>query len=308
MRTTRKILITGGLGHIGSALSHYLSSWAMNEVVVIDDMSAERYCSILQSRGTWTFKEGRFQDLDEEFLSEFDTIIHLAAVTNAAKSVSNPELVEQINRDDTLRFIDRIAAASGAAHFIFPSSTSVYGSGHQTMYESNPDCLNPQSPYASAKIDVESFLAEEDRVPYTILRLGTIFGYSTGMRFHTAVNKFCWQAATGQPLTVWRENYEHYRPYLSVKDAVRAIEEVIEQQEKTNGEVYNVITCNEKLSRVIDLIKTVADIDINWIDTPLLNQHTYYVNDNKIRALGFEPKGDLPRSIHKVMMKLDTGF
>ena len=47
-------------------------------------------------------------------------------------------------------------------------------------------------------------------------RFGTIFGASPGMRFHTAVNKFCWQAVMGQPITVWSTAYDQKRPYLEV--------------------------------------------------------------------------------------------
>ena len=62
-----------------------------------------------------------------------------------------------------------------------------------------------------------------------ILRFGTIFGISPGMRFHTAVNKFCFQASIGEPLTVWRTAYDQMRPYLYLNDAMKAFRLIINQ-------------------------------------------------------------------------------
>ena len=58
--------------------------------------------------------------------------------------------------------------------------------------------LHPQSPYARCKLKEENYIkkifkSKQINDKFNILRFGTIFGYSPGMRFHTAVNKFCWQ-------------------------------------------------------------------------------------------------------------------
>ena len=66
-------------------------------------------------------------------------------------------------------------------------------------------------------------MREKAGLRFITCRFGTIFGTSIGMRFHTAVNKFCWQAVIGQPITVWRTALHQYRPYLDLKDAVKAI-------------------------------------------------------------------------------------
>ena len=83
--------------------------------------------------------------------------------------------------------------------------------------------LNPQSPYADTKIKEEAYLRDEKKLDYVILRFGTIFGVSKGMRFHTAVNKFCWQVSLQKPITVWRTAITQKRPYLDLNDAKRAI-------------------------------------------------------------------------------------
>ena len=65
--------------------------------------------------------------------------------------------------------------------------------------------LFAQSPYARTKINEERYI-KKNLKKYIILRLGTIVGVSEGMRFHTAVNKFCYQASLNQPLTIWKNS------------------------------------------------------------------------------------------------------
>ena len=84
--------------------------------------------------------------------------------------------------------------------------------------------LKPQSPYAESKLKEEEFLNKhKSSMSYICLRFGTIYGFSIGMRFHTAVNKFCWQAANNQQLTVWKTAFDQKRPYLDLKDACSSI-------------------------------------------------------------------------------------
>ncbi len=66
------------------------------------------------------------------------------------------------------------------------------------------DELNPQSPYAECKMKKGKIKKKFKNLKFITLRFGTIFGFSEGIRFHTAVNKFCWQASIGEPITIWK--------------------------------------------------------------------------------------------------------
>ena len=204
---TKKIVVTGALGHIGSAFIHSVVAEDDFEVTLIDDMSAQRYCSLfnLPLGGKFKFVEADVCTADlDELLKGADTVIHLAAITDAASSFDRKDEVERVNFDATVRVAN--ACLKIGASLIFPSTTSVYGVQESLVDEScTPEQLKPQSPYAEAKLKSEQWLASCDGLKYVVLRLGTIFGVSPGMRFHTAVNKFIWQACMGQPLTVWRQ-------------------------------------------------------------------------------------------------------
>jgi len=304
-----KILITGGLGHIGSQLIHDLQDVeAIDHVTVVDDLSAESSAPP-EHFSDLDLHIRPFQSLTEDDLEKFTTVVHLAAITDAAGSFEREDEIKKVNIDDTLSFFQKCRVAK-VAHLIWPSSTSVYGKGQKVMYE-HEDNILPQSPYAESKVRVEDTLIKYNttKLPSetksTILRFGTIFGLTKGIRFHTAINKFCNQVNSCDCLTVWKENYHHKRPYLGVKDASRAIQMSIDGH--LDSGIYNVVTKNYELAEIIDIIKskTDKDVDVEFIDTPLLNQHTYEVACDKIISSGWAPLDDLGDAIKETLEYLE---
>ena len=298
------ILVTGGLGHIGSSLIRIPPKFdelgaPLFNITTIDNLLTQRYCSLFNLETPVKFIDKCINEINPKDLRAIDVVIHLAATTNAEGSFDNKKQTEEINSRLTSKFIDKCEEAG--CKFIFPSSTSVYGVAADIVHEDDDSFLNPQSPYAESKISIENKL-KSYKNDYLILRFGTIFGASPGMRFHTAINKFCYEASLSKPLTIWRENYNHYRPYLGLKDAVNAIFFLIQKDIWNN--TYNVLTGNYKLSEIVSDIKEIIDIEINMTDTPLLNQFSYKVSDAKIKSLGFEPRGNLHNSIRETLSLL----
>jgi len=292
-----KLLITGGLGHIGSKLIRHLPRH--HDVTVIDNFYTQRYCSLFDVGFDIRLIECSFEETPVEIIEQSDVIIHLAAVTNASNSFNNSD-IEEINITKTKKFIDTCNDNSDAK-FIFPSSTSVYGVASDIVTEDDDSFLNPQSPYAESKIEIENYIKSKE-IEYLILRLGTIFGNSTGMRFHTAINKFCYQAALGVPLTIWKQNYYQYRPYLGLIDCIKAVHFFLNNE--NYGQTFNVLTDNFILSDIIDCIKSITDVKLNLVDTPLLNQQSYKVSMNKLNSLGFIPQDNLKTMIESTIGKL----
>jgi UDP-glucose 4-epimerase len=298
-----KIIVTGALGHIGSRLIRELPTmFPEAEIVLIDNLSTQRYCSLfnLPASGQYYFLEADV--LTADLTSIFDgatVVVHLAAITDATNSFKIKETVEQVNYNGTERVVQACRKVDCA--LIFLSTTSVYGSQADEVDENCPiSDLKPQSPYAEAKLRAERLLenlGEERGLSFVTCRFGTIFGTSAGMRFHTAINKFCWQAVMGQPLTVWRTALHQHRPYLDLGDAVEAIKFII-QKKLYDGRVYNVVTTNTSISRIVDIISAyVPNTSIEYVDTQIMNQLSYNVSNNRFSDLGFEFKGDLEQGI-----------
>lgn len=297
-----KVVITGALGHIGSALIRAIKPGDFERVVLLDDMLTQRYCSLfdLPDGVPYDFIEGDVlkEDLDRLF-DGADAVVHLAAITNAAASFDNQEQVERVNFEGTER-VARACAKVGAG-LVFLSTTSVYGVSEGVVDEAcSEEALQPQSPYATSKRNAEKLLArmaQEDGLRSVTLRFGTIYGTSPGMRFHTAINKFVWQACMGLPLTVWKTALDQKRPYLDLKDAVRAIRFFLEPN-RLDNQVYNVLTDNKTVGDIVEHIRAlVPDTKVNLVDSRIMNQLSYTVANEKVRKLGFELEGNLETAI-----------
>ena len=126
------------------------------------------------------------------------------------------------------------------------------------------------------------------------------------MRFHTAVNKFCWQAVMGQPLSVWRTAYDQKRPYLDLVDAVRAFAFIIER-DLFDGRIYNVLTLNATVRDIVEAVREfVPDTEVSFVDSPIMNQLSYEISSQRFRDAGFQFAGDLRRGIGETVSLLKS--
>jgi UDP-glucose 4-epimerase len=298
-----KIVVTGALGHIGSRLIRSLPDmFPEAKIVMIDNLATNRYSSLfdLPARGNYRFIEADIVDANlVKIFDGVDVVIHLAAITNAPESFKNEELVYRVNLDGT-RLVAEACAQVGSP-LIFPSTTSVYGTQLEVVDENCSEAyLKPQSPYAETKLKAEKLLFEleaQKGLRFIVCRFGTIFGISPGMRFHTAINKFCWQAVLGQPITVWRTALHQRRPYLDLGDAIRSVQWIIQKRLYTQS-VYNVLTVNVMVQDILDIVaKYVAKIKIQFVDTAIMNQLSYTVANDLFRKSGFEFEGNLEKGI-----------
>lgn len=298
-----KIIITGALGHIGSRVVRELPKVFPNsEIIMIDNLLTQRYTSLfnLPANAHYRFYESDILSTELKLIFEgADAVLHLAAITDATSSFQNREQVESVNYDGTVRVAETCKEVG--CPMIHLSSTSIYGTQNELVDE---DCsyedLNPQSPYAETKLKEENFLrsfGSDEAFQFVIFRFGTICGTSPGMRFHTAVNKFCWQAVTGQPLTVWSTAKNQKRPYLALSDAIGAITYFMKKK-LYNRETYNVLTDNLTVDAIIETIgQFIPKIKINHVDSEIMNQLSYEVSNRKICKVGFEFTGSISDNI-----------
>lgn len=298
-----KIVVTGAVGHIGSHVVRDLASqFPGAEIVMVDNMMTQRFPSLfdLPAIGRYRFVEGDVTVMDlRPLLDGAHSVVHLAAITDAAGSFDKAAAVEANNYQATLKMAE--ACAEAGARLIALSSTSVYGTQNDLVSEDcSPEELKPQSPYAEVKLKEEELvrrLGAEKGLRAVSCRFGTIFGASPGMRFHTAVNKFCWQAVMGQPITVWRTAYDQKRPYLDLLDAGRAISFII-RKDLFDGRVYNVLTANATVRQIVDTIREfVPDLEVTFVDNKIMNQLSYEVSCQRFQDQGFAFAGDLRRGI-----------
>lgn len=302
-----KIIVTGAIGHIGSYIIRDLGFFFPDaDIVMIDNMMTQRFPSLfdLPAHGNYHFIEGDVSQMDlKSVFVGSNVVIHLAAITDAAGSIDKAEKLEANNYQSTLRVAK--ACIEVDACLIALSSTSVYGTQKDQVDENCSEAdLQPQSPYATTKLKEEeliSNLTNKEGLKAIHCRFGTIFGASPGMRFHTAVNKFCWQAVMGQPITVWTTAYDQKRPYLDLLDASQAIIYIIKNN-IFDGQIYNVLTHNSTVRQVVDTIKEfVPNLEIDFVDNRIMNQLSYEVLCDRFKSKGFVFSGNLRRGIEETI-------
>jgi UDP-glucose 4-epimerase len=302
------VLVTGGLGYLGSRLVRELPdhpTFAGEDIRILDNLRQPRYHSLwdLPSYSAYDFVEGDIRDEDvvREAMTGVDTVFHLAAITNAPETFDIEEETWDVNYDGTLSVFEA-ARNEGVSEFVNAVTCSVYGTTDEEIDESF-DC-DPESPYGEAKLAAEQELFEryDGDIGLTGLRLGTVYGWTTGMRFDTVVDKFAYLAATGQPLTVYRGAEEQQRPYLHVQDAVRSM--MFAADTLGDGEAYNVVGQNGTLQDVIDAIERhFPDVEIGYTEAEQLNQLSYIVSDEKIRNEGFRTAYTIDQGVEELADK-----
>lgn len=293
------ILVTGGLGHIGSKLiREYAERDDVELIRIIDNLSTQRYCSLFNLPPTkYQFIEDDISNKKalENAMKDIDVVIHLAAITDAPSTIKNPKETFKVNYDYVKNVLET-ALNANVKKFLFPSTTSVYGENEGLLDENFKD-YKPESPYAESKLKAEKLVQDfsKNGLNTTVLRMGTIFGSSVGMRFHTAVNKFCYLAVLKKPLTVWENALDQKRPYLGLYDCIRAFA-FLEKNGKS-GELYNVLSGNFTVREVIDTLKKFKEVNIEFTKSPILNQKSYEISNQKIKNLGFNFKDSLSGGI-----------
>ena len=298
----KRILITGALGHIGSRFIHSIKQDDFEKVIIIDNLLTQRYVSLfdLPENVKYQFYEDDICVVDlERYFEGIDIVLHLAAITDAERSFDIKEKVENVNIEGTKRVAE--ACSKCGCKLIFISTTSVYGTQSSLVDENcAKNELAPQSPYAHSKLKAEKLIEEigkQKQLEYIIFRFGTIFGTSIGMRFHTAINKFIWQACANIPITVWKTALYQKRPYLNLTDGISALKFVIENNIFDNN-IYNILTTNSSVSEIIEIIKEfIPHLKIEYVDSKIMNQLSYLVSNSKFKAKGFNYSENLAQGI-----------
>lgn len=294
------VLITGNNGYIGSFLIdrlHKRSLLNTNEINIV-------------------VYDAKFEKLNADNLKNIDAVVHLAGYTNAKESFNETKILNELNINKTISFID-LCKNVGIKMFIFPSTSSVYGvDGESEVFEDDDLVINPQSPYAEAKFVIEKYIISNlgKKTKFLIPRFGSVFGISKNMKYHTAINKFCLSAVKGEPLLLWKDNYSQERPYVDLETVLHYILFSLNKFTEPNkslmsywNNTYNVVSVNIKLKSIIEIItKIKPDVKLEFEKGPLVNQFSYKVSTQKLESTGFKMKNKIEETIRETIMTIDN--
>ena len=293
---TRKVLITGGAGYVGSLLTPTLLDDGY-EVLVYDIM----YFGVdhlPRNNSNLTIVDGDIRDTDSFRKScvGVDTVIHLACISNDPSFELDDGISTSINFDC---FEPMVVAAKGAGvgRFVYTSTSSVYGvSDAPDVLEDHP--LVPLTHYNKFKGLCEPLLFKHQapEFTYVTIRPSTVCGYAPRCRLDLTVNILTNHAINKGKIMVFGGN--QYRPNLHIKDMVCLYELLLDLPPgKIAGGTYNAGYRNMKVMEIADVVKRVVEEEfperapVTIERTPSDDNRSYRVNSDKIREeLGFVPK------------------
>jgi nucleoside-diphosphate-sugar epimerase len=290
-----KIVITGGMGYIASALSEIYAKQPEHQVTLVDRrFIPERVAGLAEN---FRYIQGDVEDGDlmARVLDGADVLHILNAEVEAEKSKDRKDAVWHGNFELPKRLIE---ACSSSTRIMFASSGNVFGGVDESkkyMGLTEEDPPSPRFPYAESKRAVEELLLASDK-NFTILRFGTNYGYAPGVRFNLVTNIFTRKALLGEELTVHGQG-TNYRPTCCVKDCARALE-FLSRNEDARGEIFHVVSKSYQIRELAETVVRVCDTGATttYIDK-VVPFSAYALSNDKILGLGFEFEWPLERAI-----------
>ena len=294
----KNILVTGGLGFIGSNLTNRLLE-ENYDVTVVDNLSSARedYREILKNNNKLKFLHMDFADdciLEKIHNKEFDVVFHVAAIPRVSYSVEYPFLTTDNNINKTTKLLE--ACRGNINRFIFSSSSSVYG-GASVRPTPVSYLKDPKSPYAWQKSCIEDLikifcsLYSMDAVS---LRYFNVFGPGQfgNSPYSTAVSAWCNAIKEGKPLRKDGTGYQS-RDLCYIDNVVEANLKTMLCTKSFSGECYNIACCDSTSNNEILEIFSQRFGNLNIQEAPFRKgdvMHTCADISETIRVLNYKPK------------------
>ncbi len=327
IESTRRILVTGGCGFIGSNFINHLYDQLYDQHLKTSPLEMMRanfhiynidalyYCASkeniredIRNSGYYTFMKGNITSYDfiAHILEEYkiDTIIHFAAQSHVDNSFENSLQYTQDNilGTHTLLEATRKYMKSGNPfnRFIHISTDEVYGESmldDEEDKKSEQSILCPTNPYAATKAGAE-LLAKSYyfsyQMPIIITRSNNVYGPN---QYHEKlIPRFIKLLKEGEKVTI-QGNGENVRSFLHVDDVSSAIQLILEKG--VVGEIYNIggddedeYTVLQVAHMLIEMMKGSKSYEeyIMYVPDRPFNDKRYYISNDKVKKLGWSKK------------------
>jgi nucleoside-diphosphate-sugar epimerase len=308
-KVLQKVFITGGAGYVGAVLVPKLLNKGY-QVKVIDLYiygegvldSVKNHPNLIQVKG-----DIRNRKLLEKETEGYDTIIHLACISNDPSYELDPALGKSINYDAFIQLVD-IVKRNGVKRLIYASSSSVYGvKKEEEVTEDLP--LEPLTDYSKYKAMCEEVLMNAGEKCFVVaaIRPSTVCGYSPRMRLDLTVNILTSQAINKGEITVF--GGEQMRPNIHIEDMADLYLYLLGlPDEKIDKKIYNVGYENYKLKDIAGMVQSIVgnQIPIKTISTN--DNRSYHISSRKIREeLGFSAKHTVCEAILDLKRAFEEG-
>lgn len=294
---TKKVLVTGGAGFIGSNFIHFLLKERPGcKVVNLDKLTyagnLENLSDIDNNEG-YQFVKGDIADrkLVSELLAEgIDVIVNFAAESHVDRSILDPFPFIKTNVEGTQVLLEG-AKKYGVGLFLQISTDEVYGSLGATGKFTEDSPLLPNSPYAASKASADCLCRayyHTYKLPVIITRCSNNYGpYQFPEKL---IPKAIIRAHRDMKIPIYGTG-ENIRDWIFIKDHCEAIDLALERGEQ--GEIYNISSGEERsnLEVVREILRIMDKPDlIEFVEDRPGHDIRYSLDSSKTRSLGWKPK------------------
>ena len=258
----KNILITGGLGFIGSHIVDSLIN--KNNITIVDNAStgSVKNLKFPTHENLEIIKKDISNTNFDDLTDDTDYIFHLAAMASVPLSVEKPVLCNAVNVNGTVKLLES-ATKNDVKKIVFSSSSAVYGQNtNMPLKETEP--FMPTSPYATSKAACELYLKsfyESYGLKFVALRYFNVFGpkQDKNSQYAAVIPNFISALLEGKQAVIYGDG-EQTRDFVYVKDIVRA--NIAACKSDYNG-VIN-IASGEKLTinKLYEIIKNTLKSDL----------------------------------------------
>lgn len=261
-RESKTYLILGGAGFIGSHFCDYILKKGDN-VICVDNLSlgSEKNIQHLMNRSNFKFLELDINNLTNSHFSEdhIDTVIHLAANSDIAKSFENPLIDISNTLNTTLKTLDFMKSRS-IKELIFASSSAIYGE-HDGLIHEDIGPLFPHSHYGAAKLASEAFISsysENYGLKAWIMRFPNVIGERCT---HGVIFDFFQKLNQNRDLLRVLGDGNQDKPYLYVHELINGIMHCFENLSNRINYVNLGTETSTTVNQIIEIFKEVLNIN-----------------------------------------------
>lgn len=298
-----KVVITGGLGYIGTELCKiYSGESRYNKITVLDSRFVSERVKQLRDWGI-SFVQGSLFDDDilEDILKDADVVIHLAGITDVAytKTESNSEKDQEITRVgiDGTRNVLKFLPPN--CKIVFPSTHVVYEGFNSTMLDIDEKVSPcPVLTYSKGKVQSEIDIQESGN-PYVILRLASVYGYSSDtMRINIMPNLFSKIASQDGIVKLFSGGVQ-LKSLVPLIDVARCFKYMAENE--ISNEIFHLSKENLTVKEVAEICKEInPKLSIIETDDEIPNLG-YTISNKKLLGTGFDFRYNLKDSIKEMI-------
>ena len=302
----KKIIITGGLGYIGTELCKLYSGVSWNhKIVVIDNRFISERVNQLRN---WNIEFVQGDILDRELLTKYfkdaDTVHHLAGITDVPRVQSESskiqdEKIKEVAEKGTQNILDII---SDKCKIIFPSTHVVYEGINQVKTDiKEEEKTNPILSYSTSK-DINEKQLKRSGKNFVILRLGSVYGYSTDtMRLDIMPNLFSKIASQNGTIKMFAGGRQ-IKSLVPVIDVARCFK-FMEEKNEINSEIFNLTKDTVTVKGVAEICKKYnPKINLKETNDEIPNLG-FSLSNQKLLNTGFKFLYNLDQNIKEMIEK-----